>query len=385
MIVFLFWTALVLIIYTYIGYPLFIYLVSRVRSNHWVKEPLLANVSIIMAVHNGVATLEDRINDLLELDYPDELVELLIVSDGSTDGTREILKSVRNPRVRTWVLEEHAGKAVALNLAIRHATGEILLFVDSRPRLEKQALAKIMSNFSDPHVGAVAGELFLRGEAGDSTTEAVGSLYWRYEQWIRTCEALVDSAVGVYGGFYAIRRILATELPPGTILDDMFQPLNVIRRGYRSVLDQEARVFDTWPVTGRGEFTRKVRTLAGNFQLFERAPWLLTRENRVLFELVSHKLMRLVVPFCILVTFSASALLVVRPFYAAMFGIQTCIFLLGIVGWKINKGWLRRLSGPAAAFLMLNAAVLVGLYRHIKEGDQLWKIWISPGTKTTMP
>jgi glycosyltransferase involved in cell wall biosynthesis len=383
MIVFFFWIALILIVYTYVGYPLLIWSISRVRPNLWVREPLLTRVSIIMAVHNGAATLKDRINALLELDYPTELVELLIVSDGSTDGTADVLRSVHNDRVRAWVLEEHAGKAVALNQAIRHATGEILLFVDVRPQLEKEALRNIMRNFSDPRVGAVAGQLFLRGEGNDSTTEAVGGLYWRYEQWIRNCEVMVDSAVGVYGGFYAIRRNLATELPPGTILDDMFQPLNVIRQGYRSVLDQQARVFDSWPTTDRGEFRRKVRTLAGNFQLLQIAPWLLTSENRVRFQLVSHKLLRLIVPLCILITFSASALLIGRPFYATMFGIEACTFALGVVGPKLGMGWLRRLSGPAAAFLLLNAAVVVGFYRHIKEGDQLWKIWVRPDTKTT--
>ena len=122
----------------------------------------------------------------------------------------------------------------------------------------------------------MAGELILRQEGHDAASEAVGGLYWRYEQWIRKCEALFDSPVGVYGGFYAIRRELFVPQPAGMILDDMFQPLSIIRQGYRSVLDSRACVYDTWPKKVEGEFHRKVRTLAGNFQLFQLAPWTLS-------------------------------------------------------------------------------------------------------------
>ena len=108
-------------------------------------------------------------------------------------------------------------------------------------------------------------------------------LYWRYEQWIRNCESQVDSPLGVYGGFYAVRRALIRPLPESTILDDMLQPLSVIRQGYRSVIDSRARVYDVWPKSLQAEFNRKVRTLAGNFQLLQLAPWILSSENRLRF------------------------------------------------------------------------------------------------------
>jgi glycosyltransferase involved in cell wall biosynthesis len=249
-----------------------------------------------MAVYNGVALLPRKIQHLLELDYSN-IKEIVIVSDGSTDGTAELLARQEQFSLKTIILKEQGGKAAAVNAGVAEATGDVILFVDIRPEIAPGAIQQLVANFADPKVGCVAGELILRQEGHDATSEAVGGLYWRYEQWIRKCEADFDSPVGVYGGFYAIRRELFVAQPAGLILDDMFQPLSIIRQGYRSVLDSGACVFDTWPKKIEGEFHRKVRTLAGNFQLFAIAPWTLSLQNRVLFQLVSHKAMRLIVPY----------------------------------------------------------------------------------------
>jgi biofilm PGA synthesis N-glycosyltransferase PgaC len=199
------------------------------------------------------------------------------------------------------------------------ATAEVIVFVDIRPEIAAGALQQLVGNFADPAVGCVSGNLKLRGEGHDATSAAVGDFYWRYEQWIRTCESQIDSPVGVYGGFYAIRRELAVQQPDGIILDDMFQPLSIIRQGYRSVVDLQAFVYDTWPKKVEGEFHRKVRTLAGNFQLFQMAPWTLTPQNRVLFQLVSHKVMRLLVPYLLaLLLVSAIACSAHSVFYATI-------------------------------------------------------------------
>ena len=140
----------------------------------------------------------------------------------------------------------------------------------------------------------------------------MGSLYWRYEQWIRRSESRADSTVGVYGGFYAIRRRLASRLPEAAVLDDMLQPLGVIRQGYRVVVDSRARVHDVWPRTLRGEFQRKARTLAGNFQLLRLAPWVVSGENRLRFTFISHKLLRLTTPALLVALAAASAALAAR-------------------------------------------------------------------------
>jgi len=373
-----FWCAALLMLYTYVGYPLWIYLRSRLHPRLLRQGPILPKVSIILAVHNGAVLVRQKLDHLLSLDYPRDRMEIVIVSDGSTDGTDDILKEFQDPRVKCIRCSEHRGKAAALNTGMRDATGEILLFNDIRPFLEGNALRLLVSNFADPRVGCVAGELVLSDDGHDAAAGAVGGLYWRYEQWIRNSEARVDSALGVYGGFYAVRRELAAELPEGTILDDMLQPLSVIRQGYRSVLDVRARVHDVWPKSLRGEFHRKVRTLAGNFQLLQTAPWLLSRQNRLRFELISHKLLRLVVPVLLLILLISSALLAKHSIlYAGALGAQVALYVFAALGAGLGGSLVMRIAAPATAFCMLNAAVVVGFYKFLFTRSPLWRIWTS--------
>lgn len=389
-----FWFSLAGIVYTYLGYPILMALAARLRSKPWRRAPWPSDapppVSVIMAVHNGEKLLPAKLRHLLTLD-PHRIAEIIVVSDGSTDQTPAILgqfaDSSVSARLRTILLDRQAGKASALNHGIAAATAEILLFIDIRPHVQPGALDALLSNFADPSVGCVAGELLLNTAGHDATASAVSGLYWRYEQWIRNCEAAFDSPTGVYGGFYAIRRSLATRNPDGLILDDMFQPLSIIRQGYRSVLDRSAHVIDTWPATHAGEFNRKLRTLAGNFQLIAVAPWLLTLKNRLLVQLVSHKLLRLVVPylFAILLFCSGALALTLHSVGFAIFGLsQTIFWFLAALALRVRIPVLHRLAAPASALLVLNAAAVAGLYTYLFTRGPLWKIW-SPTPTSSMP
>ena len=375
---FVFWLSFVGIAYTYLGYPVLVCLLARLRPRPWTVAPISPSVSVVLAVHNGVSLLPRKMEHLLELDYPN-IHEIVLVSDGSKDGTAELLAARHDPRLTCIVLEEHGGKAVAINAGVAAATGDVILFVDIRPEIAPGAIQQLVSNFADPKVGCVAGELTLGAEGQDAASKAVGGLYWRYEQWIRGCEAKIDSPVGVYGGFYAIRRKLFVPQPAGIILDDMFQPLSIIRQGYRSVLDSKAYVYDCWPKKIGGEFQRKVRTLAGNFQLFQLAPWTLTFQNRLLFQLVSHKAMRLVVPYLLaLMLGSALALRGGSTFYATCALLQILGVIFAIAGLRFRIPVLHRVAAPVGALLVLNAAAVVGLYRFLTFRGPLWKIWNSP-------
>jgi cellulose synthase/poly-beta-1,6-N-acetylglucosamine synthase-like glycosyltransferase len=337
-----------------------------------------------MAVHNGAERLPQQIEHLASLD-PGRVREVIIVSDGSNDATAEVLNQSRDPRVRSIILPEQGGKAVALNHGIAAATGEILLFIDIRPKVAAGALGQLMSNFADPLVGCVAGELVLNSDGHDAASSAVSGVYWRYEQWIRNCEAAFDSPVGVYGGFYAARRSLVQLFPPGIILDDMFQPLAILRQGYRSVLDRSAIVTDTWPGKVAGEFQRKVRTLAGNFQLVSLAPWILSPVNRVLFQLVSHKLLRLAVPyFFVLMLISASWLGLDSPAWRLVALAQWVFWLSALASLRVKLPVIHRFAAAASALLVLNAAAIAGLYKFLFTTGPLWKIW-SPTGRTTEP
>jgi cellulose synthase/poly-beta-1,6-N-acetylglucosamine synthase-like glycosyltransferase len=372
----LFMATAALIAYTYVGYPLFMFLWSRFHPGPWHRSEIYPTISVIMAVHNGAAALPEKIAHLFTLDYPENRLELIVVSDGSTDGTNKILVAVTDPRFVPIICTEHRGKASAVNEGIRRAGGDILVFVDIRPRLEQNSLRELVSNFADLRVGCAAGELCLSTDDHDGGTRAVGGLYWRYEQWMRKCETLIDSPVGVYGGFYAVRRECATLLPEGLILDDMYQPLSVTRQGWRSVLDERARVWDVWPRTSTHEFRRKVRTLAGNYQLVQLAPWLLSHENRLWFQLVSHKLLRLMTPFLLLFLLALNGVLYSSPPYSALLLGQVLFYQLSVLGLIWDIPVLRRVSGPASAFVLLNAAAAVALFKFTFRRGSLLSLWV---------
>lgn len=376
----IFWMSLAGVLYSYAGYPIVMWILARLRPRPWKTDSISPSVSVVLAVHNGIAMLPRKIQFLLDLDYSN-IKEIVIVSDGSTDGTAELLARQSPSRLSAIILKEHVGKAVALNAGAAKVTADVILFVDIRPEIAPGAIQLLVSNFADPRVGCVAGELILRHDSHDATSEAVGGIYWRYEQWIRKCEAVFDSPVGVYGGFYAIRRELFVPQPAGLILDDMFQPLSIIRQGYRSVLDFRACVFDTWPKKAMGEFNRKVRTLAGNFQLFQIAPWTLGPQNRVIFQLVSHKVMRLIVPYFLVLLFVVSLVLSLHSrLFAACAVLQIFGWVVAIAGLRFRIPVLHRIAAPASALLVLNAAAVVGLYKFLFTRGPLWKIWNSGNT-----
>jgi cellulose synthase/poly-beta-1,6-N-acetylglucosamine synthase-like glycosyltransferase len=373
----LFWAALALLVYTFVGYPVWIYLSARLHSRSWRQEPILPTVSVVLAVHNGATLVRRQIRRLLLLDYPSYLLNIIVVSDGSTDGTDEILSSIRHPSVKIILWQERRGKAAAVNAGLQSAKGEVVLFVDIRPRPARNSLRLLVSNFADPSIGCVTGDLILRDESHTPGAKAVSGLYWRYEQWIRECESQVDSLLGVYGGFYAVRRELTRPLPEATILDDMLQPLSVIRQGYRSVIDGRARVYDVWPKSLQVEFKRKVRTLAGHFQLLQLAPWLLSRENRVRFELVSHRLLRLLVPVLLVILLATSTMLAIRSrLYGALLATQLFLYMSAALGAWCGLPILVRIAGASRAFCMMNVAVVMGFYKFLFTRGPLWNIWI---------
>ncbi len=372
-----FWVSLAGVFYTYCGYPLVMWVLAKLRSRTPKAASMNPSVSVVVAVHNGIDRIEGKIQHLLNLDYAN-IKEIIVVSDGSTDGTAEFLSSQLSSRVKTVILKEHSGKAAAVNAGVTLASGELILFVDIRPEIAAGAIQQLVNNFADPNVGCVAGELVLLQEGHDAASGAVGGLYWKYEQWIRKCEAAFDSPVGVYGGFYMIRRELFVNMPAGLILDDMFQPLSIIRRGYRSVLASKAFVFDMWPKKVEGEFHRKVRTLAGNFQLFQLAPWMLTPRNRTVFQLVSHKVMRLLAPYLLILLLVSSALLWQQSRLFAGFALlQGAGWLLALAGLRFTIPGLQRIVSPASALLVLNAAAVAGAYKFLFTRGPLWKIWVS--------
>ena len=364
----LFWCCLALIGYAYLGYVILLQLYVKMRRLPVIRGPIQPSVSIIIAARNEERNLGLKLANLERLEYPPEQMEVVIVSDGSTDGTAELIRSA--PQVVAIIFESSRGKASALNAAVREATGELLVFLDARQMVEPNAVAELAACFADPTVGAVSGELLLEGGAGGSENSALG-IYWKLEKSIRKLEAASGSVVGVTGAIYAMRRELYVEIPPMTILDDVYVPMQVARQGKRVVFEPAAIARDRIFAEKGKEFSRKVRTLTGNYQLLRLSPWLLSTSNPLLFRFISHKLARLLVPF-LLVLMLIAAYLVKTPFYRTVFWLQVAFYFCAALGSLMPP--VRRFKPVAIAntFLMLNAAAAVAFYNFVSRREQVW-------------
>lgn len=366
-----FWLSIGFIVCTYGGYPAWLYLRARFRAKPVHRAAITPDVSVVMAVYNGAKYLPEKLRNLSELDYPKERKEIIVVSDGSTDDTERILSAHAGDRFRAILSSEHHGKAAALNQGIRAATGQIIFFTDVRQAIAPDALRNLVSNFADPTVGGVSGELLFGKSTANASSDGMG-LYWRLEKQIRHWEGLSDSSVGVTGAIYATRRELTPELPEGTILDDVYIPLRIAYQGARVVFEPQAIAWDEAPEKFEREFRRKVRTLVGNYQIVRMAPWVLSSKNRLRFEFVCHKLLRLFVPFALLLTFIASIFL--KPaFYRVALGAEIALCLLaGLALLRPRLGILTRVGNISLAFLVLNAAAAVALFYFVSGKKRVW-------------
>src|SRR3954463_7697024 len=236
-----FWACVAVIVYTYLGYLAVLYLVSRItRSPVHRADAYAPTLSIVMAMRNEARNVGRKLESIAALDYPHQNVEIIVVSDGSTDGTNEILTAHKG--IRSVILADPAGKAGALNRALAEVKNEIVVFTDARQELEPQSLMLLVSNFADPSVGCVSGELMLRSADG-SNVESLG-LYWKIEKKIRSLESHTGSVVGATGSYYAVRRELIPTLPAGLLLDDVYVPMHVVKSGYRVVFEPQAKAWD---------------------------------------------------------------------------------------------------------------------------------------------
>ena len=366
----LFWGCVALIVYTYLGYPGWLYVRSRWRPVGIRRDSAFPAVSIIMAVHNEGDVLEAKLRNLTELDYPNDRVETVVVSDGSSDGTAGILASWQGEWRQAIILPRNVGKAAALNLAIRAARGEFLVFTDARQRLDRDALRYLVENFADPKVGCVSGELLLSSPRFGSPASGLG-LYWAMEKKVRQWESASGSVVGATGALYAARREYVPNLPAGALLDDVLIPLAVARLGKRVLFDSRALSYDRLG-NGRREFWRKVRTLAGNYQLVELAPWSLTPKNPVLFRFVSHKLLRLLAPFALMGILAGSLALHSLYGRAALAGEVTLGLFSTLGALPVRLGAFSRLGAACYAFLVLNAAAVVAFLYFVTGRRVVW-------------
>jgi biofilm PGA synthesis N-glycosyltransferase PgaC len=350
----LFWTSVLVAAYIYVGYPALLAAWARVASRavrkraEGIRGPWPA-VSVVVAARNEAVRLPGRVQNLLDQDYPGPM-EIIVVSGGSTDDTPQVLARFGDD-VRLIEIAE-SGKPRALNAGVAAATSDIIVFADARQRFAADAVRQLVSNFDDPSVGGVTGELILApGRGSDPDASSIGEgvgLYWNYEKWLRRRESRIASTLGATGAIYALRRSLWRPLPPETLLDDVLAPMRAVLKGYRVVFDDTARAFDRVERDSDIEARRKTRTLAGNYQIVALEPRLIVPGlNPVWVQYVSHKLGRLLVPWCLVGALVSSMVLAFTSlFYAAALVAQ-----LGFYGLALIGGWAERreLSGTDRA------------------------------------
>jgi biofilm PGA synthesis N-glycosyltransferase PgaC len=356
-----FWLCVALVGYTYLFYPIILVIANSLVRRERVIGPVQASVSILVPVHNEDQHLQRRLDELTWMLQTSGLTgEITVISDASTDHTVEIARQYADRGVRVIEMPTKQGKAAALNAGAATATGELLIFADARQRWADDALMRLTENFADPAVGAVSGDLVL--ETSPGVLAGVG-MYWRFEKWLRKQESRLGSQVGVTGAISAVRRTLFRPIPPGTLLDDVYWPMLVVLQGSRVVHDERAKAFDRLPEDARDEFRRKVRTLAGNLQLLTLLPTtaLFPWSNRVWWQWLSHKLLRLVVPWALL-GMAVSCVFLADEAYQIFLLVQATGYALGVLGLIPSVGRNLKPLGAAASFLVLNTAAWLAFW-----------------------
>jgi cellulose synthase/poly-beta-1,6-N-acetylglucosamine synthase-like glycosyltransferase len=366
------------VVYVLAGYPLLLAWLARRNAKPVLRDAKLRPVSIVIAVRDGERWMEHKLRSVQELDYPKELMEVIVVSDGSCDRTEEIARGFAQHGVQVISSPQSSGKASALNLGIPAARNEILVLTDVRQDLDPLSLRRLIACFGDPQVGVASGDLKIR--SGSDAGERDVGLYRRYESWIRARISEIDSMFGATGSYYAMRRELAVSLPAGTLLDDMYLPLAAFFRGYRLILEPTALAFDE-PTALESEFSRKVRTLAGNWQILARYPALLGPRNRMLLHFLSHKFGRLMLPFA-LVAAGVSSFWLPSPLREMAWVGQGAFYGLALLHPLIPEGFFKRLCSPFRTFVVMMAAALCAPVFVFVPTSRLWKPTRIPARKS---
>jgi cellulose synthase/poly-beta-1,6-N-acetylglucosamine synthase-like glycosyltransferase len=376
MVEWVFWGAGLLLLHTYVLYPLLLKVGNRLLPSRYARPPVelapgeveqasLPRVTLVVAAHNEEAVIARKLENSLALDYPPELLEIVIGSDGSTDRTDAIVRACTDPRVRLDAAPR-AGKVGVLNRTIPLARGEIVLLSDANTHLEPDALRRLVPHFDDPSVGAVCGRLRLYNPTKQDFEE---SAYWTYESAIKLEEGRRGALIGANGGLYALRRVLFSPLPPDTIVDDFVIPLRVLEQGKAVVYEEKAVALEETTEDYGREFGRRARIAAGNFQALTLVPrLLLPSAGFAAYAFWSHKVIRWCAPLLMgLCLMTNLMLLGSGGMYVLLFLLQLAFY--GLAAWGHRNGIpesLGRLVSVPYYFVSMNVAIAVGFLRFLK-------------------
>ncbi|MFQ5863476.1 MAG: glycosyltransferase family 2 protein [Candidatus Brocadiales bacterium] len=372
-----FFFAVVLLAYSYAGYPLLLLALSSLRpkENRPAPESFPYSVSIILSAYNEEDTIKQKIDNFLQLDYPSDKLELVIVSDGSTDKTNEIVLSYKYKNIKVIVRPERRGKTPALNRAVREARGEILVFTDVDTMFPKDAMKNLIRHFARENVGLVTGTTrYMTKISADVPTN---NAYWRYEDLLKRLESQVGDVVGASGSVYALRKDLYRELPP-EIINDFVHPIEVVLQGYRAIFDPNIICYEEAAAGTGQEYSRQVRMVGQAFLIYRRYFFDLLRRGKILyaFLLTSHKFLRwLTLPLMVAVLVFNLVLWEEGWIYPTLGMLQVAFYSLVLLGPIFRGiGLDNRMFIIPFDFCFMNLAGAVGLYSSLSGGASvLWE------------
>jgi cellulose synthase/poly-beta-1,6-N-acetylglucosamine synthase-like glycosyltransferase len=367
-----FGVSLAVCVYVYFGYPALLFVLSRLRPRPVARAAVFPSVTVVVPAHNEEAVIEAKIRNCLELQYPADRLEVLVVSDGSSDRTDEIAARCAEGPVRL-VSRPREGKAAALNAAAALARGEVLVLTDANSRLEPGALARLVEGFADPAVGGVCGNKELRPRPGADATQGGEGLYWRYDKWQKLLESRIGSIFAADGTLYAVRRSCFVPIGDRAQADDIAVSTRVVLQGYRLLFEPGAVAWEDAPEEGRAEFARKVRVTNHSVRALLALGRQLWSSGFYSVELVSHKLLRHLVPFFLLaLLFSNLVLAADSPLFRALLVAQLLFYAAALAGALLRRtraGRSKVLTVPYY-FCLVNAAALLGVL-SIARGERL--------------
>ncbi|WP_417390366.1 glycosyltransferase family 2 protein [Gimesia sp.] len=367
----LFWTALFLIGFSYIGYPLVIWMLARNKSRQQnskeqehIDTTSLPRVSIIIAAYREEAVILERLNNLARLDYPSSKLEILIGCDGNEDLTGELVSAYGNDHIRLIQFEQRRGKASVLNDCVPQASGEILVFSDANTNMDPQCLRQMVRHFQDESTGCVCGQLILEDA---ETGKNVDGLYWKYENFLKHCETRLGAVLGVNGALYALKKSLYQPIPADTIIDDFLIGMRVHLAGQCLIYDETAFAVEESATSVQAEFKRRIRIGTGAFQSLKHLKGLLNpRYGTIAFAFWSHKLLRWICPVFMALAFLCNLFLLNQPLYQATLSLQILFYASAFIGMKMDgSSRLLKLCRVPGMFVQMNLALGIGLFRFL--------------------
>ena len=379
----IFWLGIALVVYTYVGYGLVLFILIKIRQTIFGKRQppqpeSWPTVTVLVAAYNEENDIRQKVQNSLDLDYPKDRIKLLFVTDGSSDRTPEIVAEYAD--ITLLHSTERKGKMAAVARAMQQVNSQVVIYTDANTMLNTEAAKNIARHFIDEKVGAVAGEKQVLSEGADSAAGSGEGFYWKYENTLKRWDSELYSVVGAAGELFAIRTELFEHVPPNTIIEDFYMTLRIAQKGYRVVYEPEA-IAQELPSADTGEeLKRKVRIAAGGLQAISRLTPLLNifKYGRLSFQYISHRVLRwTITPLSLLVIFALNIHLALQgsEFYQLILVAQIGFYALAFIGYLLEK---RKLKVKAFFvpyyFVMMNYAVFAGFFRIIKGSQSaVWE------------